>query len=292
MTGPRSRRALLRTGALALVGAAGCTGSPGDDAESSSPPASTTAETTTSTTTERPASRTETGTEAAVDLAARSVQSSFFYLTTADQMDVVGVEGRQFLFATVSASGEWPRPGAIELVADGERFRPTTTPGSVDNSYRLYEQGRAYDPDEQRSGWLAFEVPNPLDAESVALSYGDERRALAEEHRAELTDSPAEFELVSFDAPEEVAPDETFDVSVAVENVGEGGGTFRAVLNESGPSHVPHQFELSIPPGERAEWSRSFGEYVSAGTSRARYRFRSAVANRDHEVAVVSETTA
>lgn len=284
MTGPPNRRALLRAGGLALAGLAGCVGDSGSGTADDSPPESTASETTTA----EPQTETTGGTS--LDLDPRSVQSSFFYLTTPDSMDVEAVEGRQFLFVAASPSGEWPRPGALELVADGERYRGTTGPGSV-SAYQLYEQGRVYDPEEERAGWVAFEVPNPLDAESVALEYENRRRALAEAYRTALAAPPAAFELVSFDAPERVEPDETFEVSLAVENVGEGDGTFRASLNESGPAYVPHQVELSVPAGERAEWSETFGSRIYEGTERATYRLRSAVADRDREVAVVSETS-
>ena len=206
-------------------------------------------------------------------------------------MDVAGGEDEQFFFVTVAGTDDWPRPGAVELVADGERFRPTNTPGPVADSYRLYEQGEVYDPDDERTGWLAFEVPNPLDAESVALAYDDRRWKVAEQYRTALASPPAEFELVSFDTPEQVDPDEFFDVSFVVENVGEGDGTYRASLNESGPAYRPHTVELSVPAGEQAEWSRSFGSRLSESGDGASYRLRSAIADRDREVEVVSKTT-
>lgn len=291
MTGPPNRRCLLRTSALTLVGLAGCVGSLDGDTAEDSPARSTTSETTTHGTTTSELSESETTTtttteEGAIDLAPQSVKSSYLYLTTPDSMDVGAVEGKQFLFVTVAGRGDWPRPGAIELVADSEQFQPTTSPGPIRNPYYLYDHGHVYDPDDEREGWLAFEVPDPLDAESVALAYDDQRWSLPEEFRTALASPPAEFELLSFDAPEQVAPDEFFDISFAVRNIGEGDGTFRACLNESGPSYVPHPVELSVPAGERAEWSRSFGGRVYENTESATYRFRSAVADRDRDVEV------
>lgn len=315
MTGPCSRRTLLRTGALALGSLAGCVGSLGSDtdeiddggttkpttAETTMATGETTSRMTDSETTDSGATdgNETTDADSPLTLDGARVQSSFFYLTYPDAAAVAAPGGTQFVFADVRpvrSDALAPTRDEFALVADDRRFDPTFEPGPADSPMDLYEMRSAYDPDEHRAGWVAFVVPDPLDAREVALLYEADGEIHSEHFDsatvAELAAPPADFELVSFEAPDRVAHDESFRVSFAVRNVGERDGTFRACLNEAGPEYVPHPVELSVPVGERAEWFGSFGHSITEDATSATFRLSSAAGDREATVEVVSETTA
>lgn len=298
MTRPRSRRALLHTGALAVGSLAGCLDGLGDSsterpatASETEPPSGTAA---TSSEPETPASETETETTEApaVELAPVGVQSSFFYLATPDTMAVATPEGTQFAFVEVRPQTDSPPPSDFSLVADGRRFWGTLAPGEVGSPHRLSELGSSYRSGRSDSGWVAFEVPEPLDAEEISLTYRGRAWSLADGLVADLRDPPADFELVSFDAPEQVARDESFEMSLTVENSGAGDGVFRVSLNQTSPSVVPHRATLSVPAGERRDWSWSLGEYASQETESLDFRLESAAARRETTVEIVDASSA
>jgi hypothetical protein len=219
------------------------------------------------------------------------VQSSFFYLTSPDSMAVATTERTQFVFVEVRPRTDSPPPSDFALAADDRRFWGTLAPGDVAGPHLVYELGSGYRSGEVEPGWVAFEVPNPLDADEIALAYQGRREPLGEEFLAELRTPPADFEVVSFDAPEEVDHDESFEVSVTVENVGETAGTFRACLNQSGPTFVPRPVELSIPAGERREETWTFDDSVSAESQHLDLRLESPAEVRTAGVEVVGGTT-
>ena len=303
MTGPRNRRALLRTGALALsAGLAGCGGGLGDG--TGDVPDSTTTETETPPTTKRTTRTTASETTAAeppLVVEDVRVQSSFVHLTTPDSAGVAAPEGTQFVFAEVAVgvvSSELvpPSPDGVSLAGDDWRFNGTTTPGPTYDAYQLYRREPAYDLGENRGGWVAFEVPNPLDASEVALTYESNGRTFSEPLAAEtvaaLAEPPAEFELVGFDAPESVEQYESFEVSVAVENASERDGVFRAVLNQTYPTYGPYPIEGAVPAGERREWTETFSVRIPDGRdTAAAFRLLTPGEKREAAVEAAAETT-
>ncbi|MFC4450154.1 hypothetical protein [Halorussus aquaticus] len=293
MTRRRSRRALLRAGAVAVAGLAGCVGSL-DIPDGVRRQSETThrSPTETSDPSETPSTtRSATTRDPTVELDTIDVRSSFFYLTTPDSLDVEVVEATQFVFVRVRPRTDAPRPSDFALAADDRYFWGTLAPGKVGGPHRLSEFGPVYRAGKRRSGWVAFEVPNPLDADEVALTYDDWRWSLDEDRLAALRAPPPDFELVSFEAPEEVAHDESFDVTAVVENAGEGDGVFRVSLNQAGPAYAPHRAAIEVPAGERRERTWTFGESVSRETERVNLRLESAVADRDTSVEVLGGTT-
>ncbi|WP_276301140.1 hypothetical protein [Halorussus lipolyticus] len=294
MTRPRNRRALLRTGVLAMGGLAGCIGGLGEG------PAETTSERRTATGddssatvgTDKPAETdTATAGPSAVEFVPVGVQSSFFYCPSPDSVAVVTAEETQFAFVQVRPQTDSPPPSDFSVVADGRRFWGTLAPGDVAGPHRVYELGSGYHSGEVEPGWVAFEVPNPLDADDIALAYQDRRESVGAGLAADLREPPAEFGLVSFDAPETVAHDETFEVSLTVENVGESAGVFRASLNQLGPTYAPYPAELSVPAGERREETWSFGDHISAETDEIVLRLELPADRRRANVEVVGGTT-
>ncbi|WP_135826235.1 hypothetical protein [Halorussus ruber] len=303
MTRPRGRRALLQSGALALCGLAGCLDGLGGtttqtaserptatetESPSATPPSSGTED---PSETEQTSETESTAEPHVVEFVPVGVQSSFFYLTSPDSMAVTAAEETQFVFVEVRPRTDSPPPSDFSLAADDRRFWGTLAPGDVAGPHLVYELGSSYRSGEVEPGWVAFEVPNPLDADEIALAYQSRRESLDEEFLAELRTPPADFEVVSFDAPEEVAHDEPFEVSLTVENVGEGEGTFRACLNQSGPVFVPRPAELSVPAGERREQTWSVGDRSSAGTEQIGLRLESPAETRTASVEAVGGTT-
>lgn len=303
MIGPRNRRALLRTGALALsAGLAGCVG--GLDGETSDDtPNATTAETQTPT---QDATRTtdanfetETSTEPPLAVEDVRVQSSFFYLTTPDSAAVASSTETKFVFVDVretTSSVLPPLSDDFTLVADGRRFDGTFELRRVSDPWDLYWQGPAYDPDEHGGGWVAFEVPVPFDADEVALTYESEGRTFWESLDAEVVESlaepPAEFELVGFGFPESVEQNESFEVSVVVENASERDGVFRAVLNQTYPTYGPYPIEGTVPAGERWEWTETFSVRTPDDRdTAAAFRLLTPGEKREAEIGVAHETT-
>lgn len=302
MTGPRTRRALLQTTALALVGTAGCTGGL-DDAAEDEASSSTTSGTTRTTAEEPPTDRTtdETATTLTEPLLAVEdvqIQSSFFYNNYPDAAAVAARKGTQFVFVELQLVGSLeylPSPNKIALTADDRRFEGTLAPGSSDGAWELRDRGQAYDTEPIQSGWVAFEVPAPLDAEQIALTYESGGRTFSESLDSETVEAlarpPAEFEVVAFDFPESIRSGESFEVSVVVENTSEVEGVFRAVLNQSRPSYTYHIIELAVPASERREWTRS-SDWNVGDAEQARFTLLTPLGKRDATVEVVPETTA
>ncbi|NHX36714.1 MULTISPECIES: hypothetical protein [Halolamina] len=134
------------------------------------------------------------------------------------------------------------------LVADGESYAPITP----EHGYPvdLDVPGNAYAPENgDRRGWLLFETPAQLDSPPVLrLDDNDGPREwdLAVE---KATAPPPAWEWAA-DAPAAVAPDETFEITIAAENVGDGPGTFRGAVNFSYPLYKPEGFDVPLDPGE------------------------------------------
>lgn len=298
MTARRNRRALLRTGALAVsAGLAGCVGGLGDEADDAS---DSTTETRTSPTrdTTRTTEAESTTAEPPLAVVDVRVQSSFVHLTTPDSADVSAPEGTQFVFADVQqteSGASAPPKDAFALVADDRRFDGTLVPGSAGSPSRLYWQGPAYDPDERETGWIAFEIPERLDADEVVLTYESEGRTFSESLDSEVSESlaepPAEFELIDFGHPESVERYGRFELSVTVENVGEGDGVFRAALNQTHPLYAPHVVERRIPAGERGEWDRASSWSLHRDAKQAQFELLTPREKREATVEIATETT-
>lgn len=295
MTGSRSRRALLRTGALAVGGLAGCVGSLGD-ASDDGPSATRTTPPDGTPTTGRNGTRTTgaspTTARPSVELVPVGVQSSFFYRATPDSVDVEAVEGVQFAFVEVRPRTASPPPSDFALVADGRRYWGTLAPGDAGGPNRLAELGSGYRYENADSGWVAFEVPDPLDAGEVVVAHDGRRWPVGEDLLAALRTPSADFELASFDAPGEVAADGALEASFAVENVGGTDGTFRASVNSAGPTYAPRRTAVRVAAGERRQQTVRVGVRPDAGTERVDLRFRSAVADREATVEVVGGPSA
>lgn len=300
MTGPRSRRALLQTGALAFVGAAGCAGTL-DEGSGDGPTDSTTSGTTGTPKESRANQTTEKTTETTVEspLVIEDVQfrSSFFYNSFPDAAAVAAREGTQFVFVELRLAGsvaDLPSPDEIALVADDQRFEGTVAPGSTDGPWELSERGEAYSAESAQSGWVAFEVPDPLDTDRIAFAYEADGRVFSHSLPAEVVETlarpPTEFEVAAFEFPKSVRQGDSFEVSVTVENAGEVDGVFRAVLNQTHPLYGYRTIELDVPANERREWSRR-SDWNAHEADQAQFTLLAPGGKREATVEIVSETT-
>jgi hypothetical protein len=195
------------------------------------------------------------------------VQDSAFYLATPDTLGVLPFEERQAVFVTVSVDGETrPAPDDFVLaVSDGASGWTAYEDVSAD---RFRERGRAYDPERGGDGWIGFAPETPVETPDPRLrvQFGSDlngavRWSLPDDAAATLREPPS-FECRDFAVPSEVSPDQPIEVSVTVTNEGDGAGTFRAALNERGPTYRFETVELALDPGESRTWTGTVGTHV------------------------------
>lgn len=251
-----SRRHALRLGGSLLAGAtaAGCLGS---DGSSTTTTRTTTTRTTTAATTTATTTRESVDAEVGVgesvalpdgtDLAVTDawVQQSVVHLFVGAHRRVSAEPNSQFVLARVDA--ELGYDGfALDVDGDAHPASYEIAGVAVDG---VSVEGRETEP--LLLGWA---LPKPLDASEVAVVYerGDDatiRWTAPDRVAATLSDPPA-FEVVAFTAPETVAPNEPFDVSVTVENTGGSDGTFRTSMGRTDYSDQ-NEYRLDVPAGER-----------------------------------------
>lgn len=172
-------------------------------------------------------------------------------LNSPDSIGTFGDRDEQFVVGTVAAAGSaTPGRDAFALDADGETYGPVDDVGV---SRRLWEHGLPYG--RKPEGWVAFSVPNPLDAERVAVTWPGGEHALDEAAVGRLARPPTTFELREFAAPEPAEYGDPVTVTLTVENVGDADGTFVGALNRSGPrvAYTPEEaIALDVAAGETA----------------------------------------
>ncbi len=250
------RRELLAAVGVGIAGFAGCL-------EDSTAPGS--GETPDAGTDEPPDSDTDEPTDSSTDAPAGTgtvrdvlVTPEVVALDSPDSIGTFGSREQQYVVATVVADGSsGPAAEEFALTADGETYAAGTE--IAEYADVLTDRGRPYSPAENPEGWIAVQVPKPLDVEEAAITWPDGERALGEEALARLRRPPTTFEVRSFDVPETAAIDETITVPVTVENRGDAAGTFVGALNLVQPLYAPEgSIRLDVPAGETGTWEREF----------------------------------
>ncbi|PSP79242.1 hypothetical protein BRC88_09000 [Halobacteriales archaeon QS_4_69_225] len=233
----RTRRRFLTLGAAAGVAVAGCNDSDGD----STPTTPTATGTETPTETETPA---DTAGTVVVDSV--TVQPGLvgvfvdFYL-------VLRRPETQWVVAEVAAA-DGPPPESFAVTTPDDAFEMGTEIEYSDASPAAF--GDAYAPTEP--GWLAAEVPKPLEAEGAALTWDGGRYPVDGALLDRLRRPPTEFE-VSFEAAPVDGVDGAVRSIVTVENVGDVAGTFVAGINMTFPTNRPErQIVRRVGAGETA----------------------------------------
>ena len=176
-------------------------------------------------------------------------------LNTPDSYDVYGGRSSQYVVVEVAVESpdEHP-PGSFAVEADGT-YGATTDIG--DGGGFLADFDTAYgNRGSEESGWLAFSLPKPLEAETATLTWEGASHEFGEAALERLRRPPASFD-VRFEAPEAVSPGETVTATVTVKNTGDIDGTFVGALNRVGPriAYAPEAaIVLDVPSGESASW--------------------------------------
>jgi hypothetical protein len=228
-----------------------------------------------------------TSSRPALNIEAAAVQYSYRYIEDVDWNAIQPADG-QFVFVTVDASEIAPIPSqsAFTLVADDEIHDPV----EIDDYYpgKLDVSGEAYAPDQEDSeprGWLVFDVPAQLDT-TPSLRLERETDSWEWELDTEKATTPPPAWEWTASAPETVAPDETFDITVTAENVGDGPGTFRGAVNFSGAVYRAYGFDIVLEPGVSDEAT------VSASSNSGQfYEVRTPAGRSEVTVAVEESST-
>lgn len=283
MNGPCSRRDALRLGTIvAGASVAGCLGS-GDRRGQTTDATTTRSKTSQTTTSTQSGVETEVAVGESVTLpdgTALAVTDAWVQQSVVHRVSHYGVAAlpdRQFVLAHVSAEVGYD---GFALAVDGDRRPASYRAGGVTFDAARVE-GRETEP--LLLGWA---VPKPLDASAVAVVYEREgatvRWTVPERVASALSDPPA-FAVRAFAAPASVAPDESFELSVTVENTGGSDGTFRAELGRADYSNQS-EFRLDVPAGERATHAEN--EALAADEGSVTYLLDWGLGSRERTVTV------
>ncbi|MFD1514244.1 hypothetical protein [Halomarina rubra] len=255
-----SRRDALRIGGttlLSLTPLAGCVGQSGMP-ETEPPTESTTSPRTTQVPPED---------RAAVRLTGPTVAPELVALNSPDSITTYGDRGRQFLVldATVE-SGSAPVYSAFELRTESKTYE-----SAPDAGYQgmIWNRGQRYEY-ERESGWLAFDLPKPLDTEHATVRWPGGDYRLDRSVLDRLNRPPTSFEVREFSAPESVDNYQQATLTVRIANTGDRSGTFVGALNRIGPAvaYSPEvALEQRIPAGESATWTYSHTPSLDARES-------------------------
>lgn len=290
--GPSSstRRSLLASG-LAFL--AGClSGNDAGDAPTGT--ADTSTEATPTTVTSTGSTPTPSGSPS-VSFVGYAVQRSAFYRRQPD-FEVVWVPpDRQLLFAMVAVEGG--RATDLSVEDFSLRIGDRTVAGA--DGVEGHDGGLYFpDPDEcecttEYDTYATFPLSAPSSPSSAEVRWDgpDETRtwSLPDGAIEDLSAPTTEWDLVSFDAPESVDPDESFSVTMEARNAGDVPGTFRGVLNQEGPMYgvsATWKHEVTAGATIRREDRADVLRQIESDVAAVRLRLRSVAGDVDHEVRV------
>lgn len=292
----QTRRRYLGALSLGLAGLAGCL----SDSEDSGRDGTDDSPTNDDGTTERPGSTDDQSTaDAAVTVTNPVVRKRVTHYSWPASTGVLAPGDEQFVVASVRGPEDADPPG-FTLEAGGEVYLPgvdvagrhgATFAGRTDGS--LLEN-------EHASGYLAFQVPSPLDADDARIVRDDGGAAtpLPDDELATLTRPAAAFELDALDLPDAVERPEQVDVSLSVTNVADVNGRFLVGL------HWPTEgiadddettvLERTVAAGETTTFSPSLqtGHAVNETSEHPLTIDGSVSADRTVEIIVDDATTA
>lgn len=171
-----------------------------------------------------------------------------------------GGAGRRFVFCAVNLGGGSSVP-SFELRVDDDRYESTSLA-----DYHFYAMGVRVDglrrPSTHRDappGWLAFEVPAPLDTEDAAIVANslDREWGLFADALDALDAPKASFALRQFSVPEDGGT-----VRLVVENDGDVDGTCRVAVDtptvDLADDDSATLLGADLSPGERAAWETTY----------------------------------
>ena len=259
---PRRRDFLKFGGVAAAAALAGCTsitGSGGNDTDETDVPNGTANN---STGTNRSVDEFETialGQDVSVDgtsvaVSDPAVRSSMFYQTET-ATDLASSTGSHYLVVHVDAGEGGPAANSFKFVTGslGNYGPSDPTSGNPTEAF-----GQKYDPENgATSGWLSFTVPGgvTLASAAVAVDGTDSGWTLGDETVAALAEAVPAFGIVDVEAPTNVTPGATFEVTATLENESDVGGTLRGLVEQTAPTQTVEPFTLDVAGGERAEYT-------------------------------------
>ena len=226
----RTRRRFLTLGAAAGVAVAGCNGT-GGGSDGDSTPTATGTETPTPTPTETETPADTAGTVVVDSVTVQPGLVGFF----ADFYLILQRPETQWVVAEVAAA-DGPPPESFAVTTPDDTFEMRAEIEYSDASLAAFED--AYAPTEP--GWLAAEVPKPLETEEAALTWDGGRYPVDGALLDRLRRPPTEFK-VSFEAAPIDGVDGAARSIVTVENVGDVTGTFVAGINMTFPINRPER---------------------------------------------------
>lgn len=183
-----------------------------------------------------------------------AVRSSLFYQTE-EATDLVFSTGSHYLLAHVDAGEGGPAADSFKLVTGSLGNYPPSDPTSGNPTEAF---GEKYDPENgATSGWIGFTVPGGVTLSSAAVVVDGTGNGwkLADETVTALAESVPAFSLADVEAPANVTPESTFEVTTTFENDSETDGTLRGLVEQTAPEQSVEPFELDIAAGESAEYT-------------------------------------
>jgi hypothetical protein len=199
---------------------------------------------------------------------------------------VLAPEGRQFVVAAAASAGGGgalgaggpPEYDAFGLAADGETYPAVDVEPRTGGAYTTSLAGRGRiryaaptASDRRETGWVAFEVPSPLDVSEAAVrvSVGGQRATwtLPDDGVRRLGRPAPTFRLRSFGS--RLLGDGRVELSLAAENVSDGGGEFLAAVywptERIAADDESHLVRRRVDAGGRTEWSSAFETRYTGG---------------------------
>ena len=211
---------------------------------------------------------------------------------------VLAPDDEQFVVASVSGPDEGTPPG-FTLEAGGEAFAPGVDVAGRHGATFAGRSGGSVLENEHASGYLAFRVPSPLDADDARIVRDDGAAPtpLPDDELATLSRPAAAFELDALDVPDTVQSPEQVDVSLSVTNVADVDGRFLAGVHwptEIADDDETTVLERTVAAGETTTFTLSLDTgYATTETSDHPLTIDGSVsADRTVEVIVDDTTTA
>ena len=237
------RRRFLALSGLCLTGVAGCTAE-NDQQQTTAVPT--------------------TSPEYDLDIEFSGLQSGIVELFE-DAYELSSNPGSQYLFLNVSVtSGLRPAVEDIIFRFDGEAYSPKTEwdypplhrgedsvgefPDSVgDERYRS---------DDDRDGWLVFELPERGDASEAAFSWPGGKWKPDESVRGRLANPLPDFSLEAWTVPETISSTARPEFEISARNEGAEPGQFWGAIDGDGwtTDRTVTLVTQRIPPGETESW--------------------------------------
>lgn len=280
------RRALLASLAGAAAGVAGCLSRdrPGWTPRTDRTPASPT-----------PSPSPSPAGPPSVSFVGHAVQRSAFYPRQPDFEVVWAPPDRQLLFAMVVVEGGEPTDLAFEdfSLHVGDRTVAEAEGVAGQDGETYYPQPDECDCDGTYETYTTYPLPAPLSADAGEVRWeGPEETstwALPDGALDALAAPTTGWELLGFDAPDSVGPDERFRVAVEARNVGDAAGTFRGVLDQAGPVYgVADRWKTAVAPGQTLRRESEIGVLaeIEESVDEVRLRLRTVAGDVDHAVQV------